>query len=91
MSKQFLGVIAIVILIFVGIFALTGNKSKRLVAAASNSSALSQHVEARVKKYHSGEYGDYECPFCGQYFPIVSKSRLNLTVRSSSSSATSRW
>src|SRR5665213_1957372 len=73
MSKQFLGVIVVVILIFVGIFALSGNKSNGSGSSGSgNSSTLTQHVEGLNKDGITlVEYGDYECPYCGQYFPIV--------------------
>jgi protein-disulfide isomerase len=71
MSKGFLGVIVLVILAFAGIFALSGNKAN----APSNNSkngTLTQHIEGQGK---SGvtlvEYGDYQCPFCGQYYPTV--------------------
>jgi protein-disulfide isomerase len=74
MSKQFLGVIVIVILIFVGIFAFTGNKSNGTGSTGSvgSSSTLTQHIEGQGKDGITlVEYGDYECPYCGQYFPIV--------------------
>jgi len=73
MSKQFLGVIVVVILIFVGIFALSGNKSNGSGSSGSSgSSTLTQHVEGLNKDSITlVEYGDYECPYCGQYFPIV--------------------
>jgi protein-disulfide isomerase len=71
MSKQFLGVIVIVILIFVGIFAFSGNKSNGSGPTGS-SSKLTQHVQGLNKDGITlVEYGDYECPFCGQYYPIL--------------------
>ncbi len=73
MSKQFLGVIVVVILIFVGIFAFSGNKSNGSGSSGSSgSSTLTEHVEGLNKDGITlVEYGDYECPYCGQYFPIV--------------------
>ena len=71
MSKQFWGVIVAIIIVFVGIFALTGNKSDTK-NQKSNSSALTQHT---LGKGTSGvtlvEYGDYQCPFCGEYYPTL--------------------
>lgn len=75
MSKQFLGVILIVILIFVGIFALSGNNKSNSPTSSGptgSKSALTQHIEGQGKDGITlVEYGDYECPYCGQYFPIV--------------------
>lgn len=78
MSKGFWGIIAIVILIFVGIFAFTGNKD----SGSSNKNkgaTLTQHVEGQGK---SGvtlvEYGDYQCPFCGQAYGPVKQAVIDL-------------
>lgn len=69
MSKQFLGVILIIIAVFVGIFMFGNQKTE---APSGKSSDLTQHVIGEGK---SGvtlvEYGDYQCPFCHDYFPTV--------------------
>jgi protein-disulfide isomerase len=68
MSKQFWGVIVIVVLILFGIFALGGHKS----TGSSKTGTLTQHVEGQGKAGVTLiEYGDYECPYCGQYYPIL--------------------
>lgn len=71
MSKQFLGVIAAIILIFVGIFVFSGNKAGDNKTGGGGKT-LSQHVEG---KGSSGvtlvEYGDYQCPACQAYYPTV--------------------
>jgi protein-disulfide isomerase len=71
MSKQFLAVIVVVILALVGVFALTGNKSDSSKSSSSHGTPTN-HVEGQGK---SGvtlvEYGDYQCPFCEQYYPVV--------------------
>ncbi len=70
MSKQFLAVIIVVILAFVGIFAFSGHKSNS--NSKSSGGTPTNHVEGLGK---SGvtlvEYGDYQCPFCEQYYPVV--------------------
>jgi protein-disulfide isomerase len=71
MSKQFLGVIAAIIVVFVGVAVFSGNKSN------SNSSSSSKGTPTNhvIGKGSTGvtlvEYGDYQCPFCGQYYPIL--------------------
>jgi protein-disulfide isomerase len=72
MSKGFLGVIVIVVLILVGIFTFGGHKTATSPGKGSSSGTPTKHIEGQGK---SGitlvEYGDYQCPFCGQYYPIV--------------------
>ncbi|HUY85244.1 MAG TPA: thioredoxin domain-containing protein [Candidatus Dormibacteraeota bacterium] len=72
MSKQFLGVILIIIVVLVGIFALTGNKLSQTSSNGSSTGTLTQHVEGQgTTGVTLVEYGDYQCPYCGQYFPTV--------------------
>lgn len=72
MSKGFLAVIAVVVLLFVGVFALSGHKSNSNSKSSSSGGTPTNHVEGQGK---SGvtlvEYGDYQCPYCEQYYPIV--------------------
>lgn len=69
MSKQFWAVIVVVILVLIGVFAFTGSKSDN---PGSKNAQLTNHVEGQGK---SGvklvEYGDFECPVCGIYYPVL--------------------
>lgn len=73
MSKQFLGVIIAIIIALVGIFALTGGKSQSSGGGSkSNPGTLTEHVEGKgTTGVTLVEYGDYQCPYCGEYFPTV--------------------
>src|ERR1700733_9956637 len=71
MTKQFWAVLVVIILIFVGIFVFSGNKNNANTSTSS-SAKPTEHIEGLGK---SGvtlvEYGDYECPYCEEYFPVV--------------------
>lgn len=74
MSKQFLAVIAIIILGLFGVFALTKNKDKANQPASSNTSQAqgSNHkTGAGKKKVTLIEYGDFQCPACKSFYPVV--------------------
>lgn len=68
MSKTFWAILAAIILICGGIIFFKGDKAD----APSSGTAATNHVTGQGK---SGvtlvEYGDFQCPFCGQYYPLV--------------------
>lgn len=72
MSKQFWGVIAAIVIIFVGVFALTGNKDESGNSGNGSSSAATSHIKGEgstgVKLV---EYGDFQCPYCQTYHATV--------------------
>lgn len=73
MSKQFLAVIIAVIVVLVGIFALSGDNKSDTSNGKSTSNA--KPSENRTGQGKSGvtlvEYGDFQCPFCAQYYPVL--------------------
>jgi len=73
MNKAFWAAIAVILIVFGGILLFKGNKANA-PSDGSNSSAgnPTQHVEGKgTTGVVLVEYGDYQCPFCGQYYPIV--------------------
>lgn len=73
MNKQFFAVITLVIVALVGVFALTGNKDNS--SGSNNSTAqASEHIAGKAdSKVKLVEYGDFQCPACKSYYPIVTQ------------------
>jgi protein-disulfide isomerase len=71
MSKQFLAVVAAIIIVFVGIFVISNHKSG---SSGNNISATkpTNHVEGQGKDGVTlVEYGDYQCPYCGEAYQTI--------------------
>lgn len=66
MDKRFWGIILAIILIFGGIVYFNNRSDSNSTASPSN------HVEGNnTKGVTLVEYGDYQCPACESYYPIV--------------------
>ncbi|HEX7964048.1 MAG TPA: thioredoxin domain-containing protein [Candidatus Saccharimonadales bacterium] len=69
MNKSFWAIIAVIVIVFGGILIFNKHDAK---APASNSAKPTQHIEGQGKAGVTlVEYGDYQCPFCGEFFPVV--------------------
>src|ERR1700754_2500216 len=69
MDKKFLAILGVIAVIVVGAIWITNDKK---ASAPTNGSKPSQHVMgSTVTGVKLVEYGDYQCPYCGQYYPIV--------------------
>jgi protein-disulfide isomerase len=68
MSKGFWGIVIAIIVVFGGIIWIK-NANK---ANAPSTTQVTNHVEGQNQKNVTlVEYGDYQCPFCEQYYPVV--------------------
>ncbi len=74
MSKRFLLILLALFLLMVG--GIWFAKSKQKASEPPSGSAVSNHVNGKGnKKVTFVEYGDFQCPACGQYYPIIEQVR----------------
>lgn len=67
MDRRFLGILTVIVIIFVGIFAL--NQRSNNGSNSSSKSAPTHHVVGNgAKNVTLIEYGDYQCPVCEVYY-----------------------
>lgn len=72
MDKRFAVILAAIVVILGGVFWFTRDKSSSKTSSSSNSAALSNHVIGQnAKKVNLTEYGDFQCPACGAYYPLT--------------------
>jgi len=75
MSKQFWAIIIVILLVFVGIFAFSGN-GKDSKKSTSNNKQATQHVIGKgTANVTLLEYGDYQCPYCEQFASTIDQVR----------------
>lgn len=73
MSKQFLAVVVVVIALLVGVFALTSNNKNGQNGVPAASQPTNHVLGAGKKGVTLIEYGDFQCPTCKQFFPILNE------------------
>ncbi len=78
MGKTFWAILGVIVVAFVGVYALTGNKDK--TSSVSDKYSNGNYTEVKASDYVRGkgtknvtliEYGDFQCPACRGYYPIV--------------------
>jgi len=68
MDKRFLGILGVVIIAFIGIFALSQRSSTSSTGSNNASGQATNHVIGQNQKNVTLiEYGDYQCPVCSTY------------------------
>lgn len=72
MSKQFLAILAAIVVGLGIIFWVSGSKSDQSNNSKSSSAKVTSHIQGEGKKNVTLlEYGDYQCPVCGSFNPVV--------------------
>lgn len=72
MDKRFWGILVAIVIVLGGIFWITNSHKAKAPSSNSNSSQPTNHIEGQGKDGITlVEYGDYECPYCGEYYPVV--------------------
>jgi protein-disulfide isomerase len=72
MTKQFWAILAVIAVILGGIFVLSNNKKAAAPGNTPNASAVTKHIEGKgLSGVTLKEYGDFQCPACGVFFPVV--------------------
>jgi protein-disulfide isomerase len=74
-DKRFATILAVIILLFVGVFVFNKNSGNGSNGGSSSTAQASNHVEGNNKKNVTlVEYGDYECPICYAYYQPVKQT-----------------
>lgn len=72
MNKQFFAVIIVIVAALVGIFALTNNDDAAQGGATNTSAQPTNHITGKAdSKVNLTEYGDFQCPACKSYHPLL--------------------
>ncbi len=75
MNNRFLLILISCIVVLGGIFFITKNNDD---TASNSQGTASQHITGKAdSKVVLVEYGDFECPACAAYFPIVSQIKTD--------------
>jgi protein-disulfide isomerase len=71
MDKRFWAIIGVIFVVFAGFLFLNGGDKK----PASTSGQMTNHIRGKTdSKVTLVEYGDFQCPVCGAYYPLVEQT-----------------
>ena len=70
MDKRFLAILAVIVIGFLGFF-IIGRQKDNSSTNNSSVSATNHSVGAGTKKVTLVEYGDFQCPACGGFYPLI--------------------
>lgn len=75
MDKRFLAILAGIALIFIGILVFAGgsNQGSKDGGSTASNQPTNHIYGSGAKKVTLTEYGDFQCPACYAYYPIVSQ------------------
>lgn len=69
MNKKVIGIIVAIVVAVFGFLALTKPNSS---TSTDGAGVASNHIDGKgAKNVTLVEYGDFQCPACGQYYPVV--------------------
>ena len=71
MSKRFLIILAAIVVVFGGLLIFNKKEESNSPSGGGKTAALSEHKEEGTSGVVLIEYGDFQCPACGQYYPVV--------------------
>jgi protein-disulfide isomerase len=72
MEKKFWIIVGIIAVIFIGIVYFGGNKGDKNSGSAA--AQPTSHIKGKTdSKVTFVEYGDFQCPVCGSYYPTVTQ------------------
>src|SRR5438046_1803889 len=80
MSKFSIGVIILVVLLGGGLFYVASHKPAQESQTLTLQVSVNDHATGTPNaKVTLLEYGDFQCPACGQYFPLVEQIRKDFS------------
>lgn len=69
MDKRFLGIVTVIVLLFIGFLFI--NKKDEAKTPTTNTPATTHTRTEGTANITLVEYGDFQCPACGQYYSVV--------------------